>query len=79
MQIPASFDVDNPCIVAGPSSGSRGVYGSIGSAAEWGLKRGCAVALTDAGKGVGLVPDIQDGEDRARSDPDSRSRVQARE
>lgn len=54
VQIPASFDVDNPCIVAGPSSGSRGVYGSIGSAAEWGLKRGCAVTLTDAGKGIGL-------------------------
>lgn len=54
VQIPTSFDVNNPCIVAGPSSGSRGVYGSMGSAAEWGLKRGCAVALTDAGKGMGL-------------------------
>ncbi|MBL0299662.1 MAG: hydrogenase [Betaproteobacteria bacterium] len=60
VQIPASFDVDNPCIVAGPSSGSRGVYGSIGSAAEWGLKRGCAVALTDAGKGVGLYDPTDD-------------------
>lgn len=54
VQVPASFDVNNPCVVAGPSSGSRGVYGSIGSAAEWGLKRGCAVALTDSGKGMGL-------------------------
>lgn len=54
VQIPASFDFDAPCIVAGPSSGSRGVYGAIGSAAEWGLKRGCAVVLTDAGKGMGL-------------------------
>lgn len=54
VQIPNSFDVNNPCVVAGPSSGSRGVYGSMGSAAEWGLKKGCAVALTDAGKGVGL-------------------------
>lgn len=54
VQIPAAFNVDKPCIVAGPSSGSRGVYGSIGSSAEWGLKHGCAVALTDAGKGVGL-------------------------
>jgi hydroxybutyrate-dimer hydrolase len=34
--------------------GSRGVYGAIGSAGDWGLKRGCAVALTDAGKGMGL-------------------------
>lgn len=54
VQIPDSFDVDNPCVVLGPSSGSRGVYGSIGSSSEWGLKRGCAVALTDSGKGMGL-------------------------
>jgi hydroxybutyrate-dimer hydrolase len=60
VQIPASFDVNNPCIVAGPSSGSRGVYGSMGSSAEWGLKRGCAVALTDAGKGVGLYDPTDD-------------------
>jgi hydroxybutyrate-dimer hydrolase len=54
VQIPASFDPAKPCIVAGPSSGSRGVYGAIGSAGEWGLKHGCAVAYTDAGKGTGL-------------------------
>ncbi len=54
VQIPDSFDTSAPCIVVGPSSGSRGVYGAIGSAADWGLKRGCAVALTDAGKGMGL-------------------------
>ncbi|WP_291914958.1 3-hydroxybutyrate oligomer hydrolase family protein [Limnohabitans sp.] len=60
VQIPDSFDVKNPCIVAGPSSGSRGVYGSVGSAGEWGLKRGCAVALTDAGKGVGLYDPSDD-------------------
>ncbi|QNP48516.1 3-hydroxybutyrate oligomer hydrolase family protein [Diaphorobacter aerolatus] len=54
VQVPNSFDVKNPCIVLGPSSGSRGVYGAIGTAGEWGLKKGCAVALTDAGKGVGL-------------------------
>ncbi|CAG1015296.1 hydroxybutyrate-dimer hydrolase [Burkholderiaceae bacterium] len=60
VQIPSSFDVDNPCIVAGPSSGSRGVYGSISSAAEWALKRGCAVTLTDAGKGPGLYDPTDD-------------------
>lgn len=60
VQIPASFDVNKPCIVAGPSSGSRGVYGSISSSAEWGLKRGCAVALTDAGKGPGLYDPTDD-------------------
>ncbi len=54
VQVPDSFDTSAPCVVVGPSSGSRGVYGAIGSAADWGLKRGCAVALTDAGKGMGL-------------------------
>jgi hydroxybutyrate-dimer hydrolase len=54
VQIPDSFSQANPCIVLGPSSGSRGVYGAIGSAGEWGLKKGCAVAYTDAGKGVGF-------------------------
>lgn len=54
IQIPDSFNSSRPCIIVGPSSGSRGVYGAIGTAGEWGLKRGCAVALTDTGKGVGL-------------------------
>ena len=54
VMVPSSFNASNPCIVLGPSSGSRGVYGAIGTAGEWGLKKGCAVALTDAGKGVGL-------------------------
>ncbi len=48
VQIPTTFDPANPCIETATSSGSRGVYGAI-SAAEWGLKRGCAVALTDKG------------------------------
>jgi hydroxybutyrate-dimer hydrolase len=54
VQIPDSFNSAAPCLVLGPSSGSRGVYGAIASAGDWGLKHGCAVALTDAGKGVGL-------------------------
>ena len=53
VQIPATFDTANPCIVTGPSSGSRGIYGAIGSSGDWGLKHGCAVAYTDAGKGTG--------------------------
>ncbi len=53
VQVPASFDPANPCIVTGPSSGSRGVYGAIGSSGDWGLKHKCAVAYTDAGKGTG--------------------------
>lgn len=52
VQIPDSFNPADPCLVLGPSSGSRGVYGAIGTSAEWALKRGCAVALTDAGKGA---------------------------
>jgi len=53
VQLPDSFDPARPCIVAAPSSGSRGVYGAIGAAGEWGLKRGCAVAYTDKGTGAG--------------------------
>jgi len=58
VQVPSSFDARNPCIVSATSSGSRGVYGAIGSAGEWGLKRGCAVAYTDKGTGTG-VHDLQ--------------------
>ena len=58
VQVPNSFDPRNPCIISATSSGSRGVYGAIGSAGEWGLKRGCAVAYTDKGTGTG-VHDLQ--------------------
>lgn len=54
VQVPASFDPKNPCIVTASSSGSRGVYGAIGTSGEWGLKRGCAVAYTDKGTGTGF-------------------------
>jgi hydroxybutyrate-dimer hydrolase len=53
VQIPASFDPRHPCIVTGPSSGSRGIYGAIATSGEWGLKNGCAVAYTDKGTGIG--------------------------
>ena len=53
VQIPSTFSVANACIVTAASSGSRGVYGAIGTAGEWGLKRGCAVAYTDKGTGNG--------------------------
>ena len=58
VQVPDSFNTSRPCIVTATSSGSRGVYGAIGSAGEWGLKRGCAVAYTDKGSGNG-VHDLQ--------------------
>lgn len=58
VQVPATFNVASPCIVSATSSGSRGVYGAVGTAGEWGLKHGCAVAYTDKGTGSG-VHDLQ--------------------
>lgn len=52
-QIPDSFDPQNPCMITAPSSGSRGIYGAIGTAGEWGLKKGCALVYTDKGSGTG--------------------------
>lgn len=54
MQIPTTFDPKHACLVATISSGSRGVYGAIGTAGEWGLKNGCAVVHTDKGTGSGV-------------------------
>ncbi|UMR31860.1 D-(-)-3-hydroxybutyrate oligomer hydrolase [Massilia sp. MB5] len=54
VQVPANFDPVNPCIVTGTSSGSRGIYGAIGSSGEWGLKNNCAVAYADKGSGNGM-------------------------
>ncbi|SHK11157.1 hydroxybutyrate-dimer hydrolase [Marinobacter antarcticus] len=52
-QIPDSFDPQSPCMITAPSSGSRGIYGAIGTAGEWGLKKGCVVVYTDKGSGTG--------------------------
>ena len=71
VQVPSTFDPKAPCIVSATSSGSRGVYGAIGSAGEWGLKHGCAVAYTDKGTGNGvhdLQNNIANGVDGRRSD-----------
>ena len=54
VQVPDGFDPARACIVAAPSSGSRGIYGAIATAGEWGLKHGCAVAYTDKGTGTGF-------------------------
>jgi hydroxybutyrate-dimer hydrolase len=54
VQVPDSFDPAAPCMVAGPSSGSRTAYGAISTTGEWGLKHGCAVAYTDKGTGIGV-------------------------
>lgn len=54
VQVPASFSKARPCIVTATSSGSRGVYGAMATAGEWGLKHGCAVAYADKGTGNGV-------------------------
>lgn len=52
--VPSNFDVLRPCVVAIPSSGSRGVYGEVGTIGEWAYNKGCATALTDKGTSVGV-------------------------
>jgi hydroxybutyrate-dimer hydrolase len=54
LQLPADFDLANPCLLAVASSGSRGVYGALPTAGEWGLRRGAAVVHTDKGTGIGV-------------------------
>lgn len=54
VQIPANFDSDNPTLLAAPSPGSRGVFGIIGAAGEYGLKRGYAIVYSDKGTGTGV-------------------------
>lgn len=54
VQVPDSFDPTKPCIITATSSGSRGIYGAVGTSGEWGLKHGCAVAYTDKGSGNGM-------------------------
>jgi hydroxybutyrate-dimer hydrolase len=51
VQVPNNFDRNNPCIVAGPSSVRAA--STARSTAGLNLKRRCAVAYTDAGKGTG--------------------------
>ncbi len=71
VQVPVSFSQSVPCIITAASSGSRGVYGAIGSAGEWGLKHGCAVAYTDKGTGMGthdLMTNTVDQQDGVRAD-----------
>lgn len=51
VQIPADFDRQRPCLVTGPSSGSRNVYGAVGTTAEWAFRNRCAIAYTDKGTG----------------------------
>ncbi|MCC5866776.1 MAG: hypothetical protein JJU31_16775 [Wenzhouxiangella sp.] len=52
LQVPDSFDPGAPCLVVGPASGSRGVYGAAPLVAPWALPRGCAVVYTDKAAGT---------------------------
>lgn len=53
VQIPKHFDPAKPCIVAAVPSGSRSLYGGI-AIAEWGLFKGCAIALPGKGTDTGF-------------------------
>jgi hydroxybutyrate-dimer hydrolase len=61
VQVPDGFDLRRPCLVVTATSGSRGIYGAIGSVAHYALPRGCAVASTDKGGGSGFF-DLASGE-----------------
>ncbi len=61
VQVPDGWAATPGCLVVTASSGSRGVYGAIGSAGAWALRRGCAVAYTDKGAGTDYVT-LADGE-----------------
>ncbi len=54
LQVPDSFDPQRACIVAAPSSGSRDVFGAIGTVGKWALRRRCAVVYNDKGTGTGF-------------------------
>jgi len=49
--VPDNFDWDRPVLVVAPSSGSRGVTGSIGDIGAWALPGRCALVLTDKATG----------------------------
>jgi hydroxybutyrate-dimer hydrolase len=51
VQIPTNANQTQPCMVTGPSSGSRNVYGAIGTAGEWAFRNGCVAVYTDKGTG----------------------------
>jgi hydroxybutyrate-dimer hydrolase len=53
VQIPRHFDPAKPCLIAALPSGSRSLYGGIGIA-EWGLFKGCAIALPGKGTDTGF-------------------------
>ncbi|MFV0542109.1 MAG: 3-hydroxybutyrate oligomer hydrolase family protein [Marinicella pacifica] len=57
VQIPDSFNRNNPCLLVAPSSGSRHVLGSVATTGTWGLMNNCAVVYTDKGTGTQMALD----------------------
>ncbi len=53
VQIPRHFDPAKACVVLASPSGSRSLYGGI-AIGEWGLFKGCAVALPGKGTDTGF-------------------------
>ena len=60
LQLPDTFDPNQPCLVVAPASGSRGIYGGLPVAGPWALPRGCALALTDKGAGTDMFDHATD-------------------
>ncbi len=60
LQIPEAFDASRACLVVAPSSGSRNVFGAVGTSGAWALTKGCAVVYTD--KGTGTQVALSDGQ-----------------
>lgn len=52
LQLPDAFDPSRPCLVAAPSSGSRGIYGAVPVAGPAAFARNCGVVYTDKGAGT---------------------------
>ncbi len=52
LQIPSSFDPSKPCLLVTAASGSRGLFGSLPTVGQWGLRQGCAVVSDDKGLGM---------------------------
>ena len=55
VQIPDGFDANQGCLVVAPSSGSRNVFGAVGTSGSWALLNGCAVVYTDKGTGTEIA------------------------
>ena len=54
IQIPTASTPPTPASWWGRPPAHAAYMARSASAGDWGLKKGCAVALTDAGKGMGL-------------------------